>query len=59
MQCTQGLKNLLDLGNYRIKTMSVFSEKQINDVWEKDRIIFGMDWDVYRKDAAGAIIKKD
>lgn len=39
--------------------MSVFTEKQINDVWEKGSVIPDKDPDVYRKDAAGAIIKKD
>jgi len=38
--------------------MSNFTEQQINEVWEKGRTIPGLDRDVYRKDAAGAIIKK-
>ena len=38
--------------------MSNFTEQQIDEVWEKGRTIPGMDRDVYRKDAAGAIIKK-
>ena len=39
--------------------MSNFTQKQIDDVWEKGREIEGKDKDVYRLDAAGAIMKKD
>jgi hypothetical protein len=39
--------------------MSSFSEDIIEAVWKKGRAIDGKDPDVYRLDAAGAIIKKD
>ena len=39
--------------------MSNFSEETIEAVWKKGRKIDGKDPDVYRLDAAGAIIKKD
>ena len=38
--------------------MSSFSEDIIEAVWKKGRAIDGKDPDVYRLDAAGAIIKK-
>lgn len=39
--------------------MSNFSEEQLEEIWRKGRVVDGKDPDVYRKDAAGAIIKKD
>lgn len=39
--------------------MSNFSNEIIEAVWKKGRKIEGKDPDVYRLDAAGAIIKKD
>ena len=39
--------------------MSAFSNEIIEAVWKKGRKIDGKDPDVYRLDAAGAIIKKD
>lgn len=39
--------------------MSNFTQEQIDAVWEKGRVIKGKDKDVYRLDAAGAIMKKD
>lgn len=39
--------------------MSNFTDDQLEEIWRKGRIVVGRDPDVYRKDAAGAIIKKD
>lgn len=39
--------------------MSDFSKEQLDEIWRKGRLIVGEDPDIFRKDAAGAIIKKD
>ena len=39
--------------------MADFSEKQIQEVWDKARTIEGLDKSMYRMDYAGAIIKRD
>lgn len=39
--------------------MSNFTKEQLEVIWQKGREVEGLNPDKYRKDAAGAIIKKD
>ena len=39
--------------------MSNFTKEQLEEIWRKGREVEGKNPDVYRMDAAGAIIKKD
>jgi hypothetical protein len=39
--------------------MADFTEEQIRDVWEKGKEIEGYDFADFRKDVAGAFIKRD
>lgn len=38
--------------------MAYFDEKTVNDVWEKATVVAGADANIWRKDYAGAWIKK-